>query len=113
MIVFLTLSYVARLAILLKLKAIKLTLAWKLSPLFFMLVCIIALAIPISIVATFNLMYFNNLTLNIMTLGGLALGIGMLVDNSVVVIENIARHWGIDTGRDRRQSAIVRSGLEM
>ena len=46
MIVFLTLSYVALLAILLKLKAIKLTLAWKLSPLFFMLVCIIALAVP-------------------------------------------------------------------
>lgn len=50
---------------------------------------IVSLAIPISIVATFNLMYFNHLTLNIMTLGGLALGAGMLVDNAIVVIESI------------------------
>ena len=42
---------------------------------------IISIAIPISIVATFNLMYFNNLTINIMTLGGLALGAGMLVED--------------------------------
>ena len=48
---------------------------------------IVSLAIPISIVATFNLMFFNHLTLNIMTLGGLALGAGMLVDNAIVVIE--------------------------
>ncbi len=53
---------------------------------------IISLAIPISIVATFNLMYFNHLTLNIMTLGGLALGAGMLVDNAIVVLENIFRN---------------------
>lgn len=53
---------------------------------------IISLAIPISIVATFNLMYFNDLTLNIMTLGGLALGAGMLVDNAIVVIESIFRN---------------------
>jgi len=53
---------------------------------------IISAAIPISIVATFNLMYFNNLTLNIMTLGGLALGAGMLVDNAIVVMENITRN---------------------
>ncbi|MDZ7372118.1 MAG: efflux RND transporter permease subunit, partial [candidate division KSB1 bacterium] len=52
---------------------------------------VIALAIPISIIATFNLMYFNGLTLNIMTLGGLALGAGMLVDNAIVVVENIMR----------------------
>jgi hydrophobic/amphiphilic exporter-1 (mainly G- bacteria), HAE1 family len=52
---------------------------------------VISLAIPISIVATFNLMYFNHLTLNIMTLGGLALGAGMLVDNAIVVLENITR----------------------
>ncbi|RPI03027.1 MAG: efflux RND transporter permease subunit, partial [Calditrichaeota bacterium] len=52
---------------------------------------VISLAIPISIVATFNLMYFNGLTLNIMTLGGLALGAGMLVDNAIVVMENIMR----------------------
>ena len=53
---------------------------------------IVSLAIPISIVATFNLMFFNNLTLNIMTLGGLALGAGMLVDNAIVVIESIFRN---------------------
>ncbi|MDP8243916.1 MAG: efflux RND transporter permease subunit [Candidatus Hinthialibacter antarcticus] len=52
---------------------------------------IVALAIPVSILATFNLMYFMNLSLNIMTLGGLALGAGMLVDNAIVVIENIFR----------------------
>lgn len=52
---------------------------------------IVSLAMPISIIATFNLMYFNNLSLNIMTLGGLALGAGMLVDNAIVVMENIFR----------------------
>jgi len=52
---------------------------------------IIAAAIPVSIIATFALLYFGNLTLNIMTLGGLALGIGMLVDNAIVVLENIYR----------------------
>ncbi len=52
---------------------------------------IVALAIPVSILATFNLMYFMDLSLNIMTLGGLALGAGMLVDNAIVVIENIFR----------------------
>ena len=53
---------------------------------------IVSMAIPISIVATFNLMFFNGLTLNIMTLGGLALGAGMLVDNAIVVIESIFRN---------------------
>jgi hydrophobic/amphiphilic exporter-1 (mainly G- bacteria), HAE1 family len=53
---------------------------------------IVALSIPISIVATFNMMYFGGLTLNIMTLGGLALGAGMLVDNAIVVIESIFRN---------------------
>ena len=52
---------------------------------------VIATAIPISIIATFALMYFADFTLNIMTLGGIALGIGMLVDNSIVVLENIYR----------------------
>lgn len=52
---------------------------------------IISLSIPISIIATFVLIYFNHITLNMMTLGGLALGVGMLVDNSVVVLENIYR----------------------
>ena len=52
---------------------------------------IIATTIPISIIATFALLYFSNFTLNIMTLGGLALGVGMLVDNAIVVLENIFR----------------------
>ncbi len=53
---------------------------------------IIGVAIPISIIATFTLMYFNKLTLNMVSLGGLALGVGMLVDNSIVVLENIFRY---------------------
>ncbi len=52
---------------------------------------VIATAIPISVVATFALVYFSGFTLNIMTFGGLALGIGMLVDNAIVVLENIFR----------------------
>jgi HAE1 family hydrophobic/amphiphilic exporter-1 len=52
---------------------------------------VIALAIPISVIATFNLIYFGGFTLNLMTLGGLALGVGMMVDNSIVVLENIFR----------------------
>jgi len=52
----------------------------------------IAIAIPLSIVATFSLLYFNGVSLNIMSLGGLALGVGLLVDNSIVVLENIFRH---------------------
>ncbi len=58
----------------------------------FKVTLIISLAIPISIIATFNLMFFGGLTLNIMTLGGLALGAGMLVDNAIVVIESIFRN---------------------
>ncbi|MCY6355130.1 efflux RND transporter permease subunit [Clostridium sp. ZS2-4] len=52
---------------------------------------IIGTAIPISIIGTFCLLYLNNVTLNLMTLGGLSLGIGMLVDNAIVVLENIYR----------------------
>jgi HAE1 family hydrophobic/amphiphilic exporter-1 len=65
---------------------------------------IISIAIPISIIATFNLMYFNGLTLNIMTLGGLALGAGMLVDNAIVVMENIFRN--LESGMKLRDAAI-------
>ena len=64
---------------------------------------IISVSIPVSIIATFNLMYGNNITLNIMSLGGIALGIGMLVDNSIVVLENIARHRGM--GKNVLQAA--------
>lgn len=52
---------------------------------------IIGIAIPISIIATFALLYFNGLTLNQMSFGGLALGVGMIVDNAIVVLENIVR----------------------
>jgi hydrophobic/amphiphilic exporter-1 (mainly G- bacteria), HAE1 family len=52
---------------------------------------IISVAIPVSIVATFALIYFGGFTLNLMTLGGLALGVGMMVDSSIVVLENIFR----------------------
>lgn len=66
---------------------------------------IVFAAIPISIIATFNLMYFNDLTINIMTLGGLALGAGMLVDNAIVVLENIFRNH--ENGVPLKDSAIV------
>ena len=52
---------------------------------------VIAVAIPISIIATFALVQLGGFTLNLMTLGGLALGVGMMVDSSVVVLENIFR----------------------
>ncbi len=52
----------------------------------------IALAIPISVMGTFSLLDLAGVSLNIMSLGGLALGVGMLVDNSIVVLENIFRH---------------------
>lgn len=53
---------------------------------------VIGLAIPIAIVATFMMMGAGSLTLNIMSLGGLALGVGLLIDNSIVMLENIFRH---------------------
>ena len=52
---------------------------------------IIAVSIPISIAATFGLLYFSGLTLNQMTFGGLALGIGMIVDSAIVVLDSIVR----------------------
>ena len=64
---------------------------------------IIAVVIPISIIATFNLLFFRNITLNIMSLGGLALGVGMLVDNSIVVSESIFRHKSL--GRSLSEAA--------
>jgi len=65
----------------------------------------IILAIPLSLIATFIPLYIADYTLNLMTLGGLALGIGMLVDNAVVVIENIYRH--LEKGKNRKESAIL------
>jgi HAE1 family hydrophobic/amphiphilic exporter-1 len=69
---------------------------------------VISVAIPISIIATFNLMYFNHLTLNIMTLGGLALGAGMLVDNAIVVLENITRNR--EEGMPLKDAVIIGTG---
>jgi len=69
---------------------------------------VIATAIPISIIATFALIYFGGFTLNIMTLGGLALGIGMLVDNAIVVLENIYRLQ--ESGEKPIQASINGSG---
>ncbi len=66
---------------------------------------IIAAAIPISMIATFGLLYFNGLTLNQMSFGGLALGIGLVVDNAVVVLENITRMR--EEGKDRRTAALI------
>jgi len=65
---------------------------------------IIAVAIPISIVVTFAPMYLGGVSLNIMSLGGLALGVGMLVDNAIVVLESITRCR--EEGDDYRTAAV-------
>jgi len=78
---------------------------------------IIGIAIPISVIAAFNLMFFQKITLNVMSLSGLALGIGMLVDNSIVVLENIykMRERGVEKilaaafGSEEMHLAIVAS----
>jgi len=80
---------------------------------------IIGTSIPLSIIATFALMYFNGFTLNIMSLGALALGVGMLVDNSIVVLENTYRLResgqgaieGAIQGADEVGSAVLASTL--
>jgi HAE1 family hydrophobic/amphiphilic exporter-1 len=64
---------------------------------------IITTAIPISIIGTFGLLYFGGYTLNTMTFGGLALGVGMIVDASIVVLENTFRH--MEMGKDRVTAA--------
>ena len=53
---------------------------------------VISISIPVSVIATFNLMHSQDISLNIMSLGGIALAIGMLVDNAIVVLENISRY---------------------
>ena len=65
---------------------------------------IVAISIPTSIIGTFVAMYFAGINMNIVSMGGLALGIGMLVDNSVVVIENIFRM--IKEGKSKKEAAI-------
>ena len=69
---------------------------------------IIGLAIPFSVITTFALLFFTDISINLMTLGGLALGIGMLVDNAVVVIENIYRH--LSMGKDPKKAASEGTG---
>ena len=68
---------------------------------------IIGAAIPISVISTFSLMYFNGFTLNTVSFGGLALGVGMLVDNAIVVLENIYRHR--EEGRGGKDAALIGS----
>jgi len=65
---------------------------------------IICTSIPISVVGTFALLYFGGYTLNTMTFGGLALGVGMIVDAAIVVLENTQRH--LEMGMSRVQAAI-------
>jgi len=79
----------------------------------------VAIAIPVSVIGTFLLMYMNDISLNIMSLGGIALAVGMLVDNSIVVLENIVRkkEQGLDIvqaakeGTTEVSSAVVASTL--
>ena len=65
---------------------------------------IICTSIPISVIGTFALLYFGGYTLNTLTFGGLALGIGMIVDAAIVVLENTYRH--LEMGKDRITAAI-------
>ncbi len=69
---------------------------------------IIAISIPLSLIATFALIYFSGMTLNLMTLGGLALGVGMMVDASIVILEGIVRKQ--EEGMGRIQAAISGAG---
>ncbi len=64
----------------------------------------IAISIPAAIITTFTLLYFTDITINLMTLGGLALAAGMLVDNAIVVSENIYRHYQM--GKEPADAAI-------
>ena len=71
---------------------------------------IISVAIPLSILVTFIVLYFTGQTLNVFTLGGLALGIGRLVDDSIVELENIQRHLN---SNPRRWDAILEAAREV
>jgi len=75
---------------------------------------IVAVSIPISIVATFFLMAKTGISLNIMSLGGIALATGLLVDNAIVVLENISRQRPFaEAGDDPRVGAAIRGGSEV
>jgi HAE1 family hydrophobic/amphiphilic exporter-1 len=65
---------------------------------------IVCTSIPVSVVGTFALLYFGGFTLNTMTFGGLALGIGMIVDAAIVVLENTHRH--LHMGKDKMTAAL-------
>jgi HAE1 family hydrophobic/amphiphilic exporter-1 len=65
---------------------------------------IVCTSIPVSVIGTFALLYFAGFTLNTMTFGGLALGVGMIVDAAIVVLENTYRH--LEMGKDRMTAAI-------
>ena len=67
---------------------------------------IIAVAIPISVIATFALLYFGGQTLNQMTFGGLALGVGLIVDNAIVVLESIVRKREEEDAPDQEASLV-------
>ncbi|MEJ2084200.1 MAG: efflux RND transporter permease subunit [Acidobacteriota bacterium] len=67
---------------------------------------IITLAIPISVIATFALLYFGGQTLNQMTFGGLALGVGLIVDNAIVVLESIVRKREEEDASDREAARV-------
>lgn len=89
--------------------------AWQGGLLAFLVLCmflwnfysafIVTISIPISILATFGLMYFQGFTINMMSLGGLALGVGMLVDNAIVAVENIYRHQQLEV--PKKEASII------
>ncbi|HLV33402.1 MAG TPA: efflux RND transporter permease subunit [Chitinispirillaceae bacterium] len=80
---------------------------------------IMAVSMPVSIILTFAVLYLSDLTLNVISMAGLALAIGMLVDNSIIVLENIVRHHdkhtniskAADEGASEVSSAIIASTL--
>jgi HAE1 family hydrophobic/amphiphilic exporter-1 len=65
---------------------------------------VIAFSIPVAVISTFALLYYNDFTLNVMSFGGLALGVGMLVDNAIVVLENVFRYR--EAGQSRIDAAV-------
>ncbi|MBU4488431.1 MAG: efflux RND transporter permease subunit, partial [Candidatus Omnitrophica bacterium] len=71
---------------------------------------IVAVTIPVSIIGTFCLMYFSNISINMISLGGLAMGVGMLVDGAIVVIENIFRRCELG---DATKTAAEKGAEEM
>src|SRR3990167_2493956 len=78
---------------------------------------IINVTIPVSVMFTFILMYFQRLSLNVMTLSGLALGIGMLVDNSIVVLDNVDKKRAgllpLPGWREKDRGAVIEGASEM